>query len=285
MSMKTNGGATRRQFLGRAGMASAGAIFGSAFAVARAEDADAPYAGFRMGAQSYCFRHFSLDDAIKKYHELGLKHVELFPGHADHSKLSPAEVAELRKKMDGEGLSVDAYGVVGFNKDEAASRRIFEFAKTMGLRSISSSPDPNSFDMLDKLVAEYKIPIAIHNHGPHDKWGRPEVLLKAIKDHNPLIGLCADTGHFLRAGVDPVEAIKMLKGRFYGCHVKDFVDEETEKTAGEGKLNILALMTEARAQKFEGAFSIEYELDEENPVPGIQRGLANIRKAAAQLKA
>jgi inosose dehydratase len=137
--------------------------------------------------------------------------------------------------------------------------------------------------MLDKLVEEYKIPIAIHNHGPAHKWGKPEVILEAVKDHHALIGLCCDCGHFLRADVDPVHAIKVLKGRVFGFHIKDFSDEKTEASAGDARLNIVELLKEARAQKFDGSFSLEYELEPKNPIPGMAKGLENVRKAVASL--
>ena len=39
-----------------------------------------PYAGFRMGMQTWCVREFkSTDDVIKSLHELGLKYVEIAP--------------------------------------------------------------------------------------------------------------------------------------------------------------------------------------------------------------
>lgn len=270
--------ASRREFL--AGLAATGfaAVTGNAFAAAD------PYGGFRMGAQSYSFRAFSFPDAVKKLQELGLKHIELYPGHVSHEMHTPSQRAESKKILDDAGVSADSYGVVPFKAaDERGARRVFDFAKEFGLRAISCDPAEDSFDMLDKLVAEYDIPVAIHNHGPHHKWGKPEVILAAVKDHDKRIGLCADTGHFLRADVDPVAAIKILKGRVYGFHIKDFVSEEKEVIAGDGKLDIKALLIEARAQNFNGACSLEFELDEKDPVPGMAKGLENFKKAVAAL--
>jgi len=141
---------------------------------------------------------------------------------------------------------------------------------------------PDSFDVLDGLVEEYDIPIAIHNHGPHHHWGKPETILNAVKDHHQLIGLCADTGHFLRAEVDPVEAIQILRGRIYGLHLKDFISEDTEVVAGDGKLDLAALFHELDLQKFDGACSIEFELNPEDPMAGIRAGLSNILEATKQ---
>ena len=51
----------------------------------------------------------------------------------------------------------------------------------------------DAFDSLDKLCDEYKIEIAIHPHGPtggknRDPWWSAEIIMKAVKDHNKLIG-------------------------------------------------------------------------------------------------
>ena len=271
---------TRREFLGST--ASVAAVGLSEIELSAA-NAAGPYGDLRMGIQSYSLRHFSFAEAIERVERLGLQHVELYPGHLDHGKVSTRELSDAKKTMRDHGIEPDAYGVTGFTADEAAARKVFEFAKALGLRSISADPKPDSFDVLDRLVEEYGIPIAIHNHGPHHHWGKPETILEAVKDHHKLIGLCADTGHFLRADVDPVKAIKMLRGRVYGLHLKDFVSEDTEVIAGDGKLDLAALFEEMHNQNFNGACSIEFELNPEDPLAGIQAGLSNMRKAAASL--
>lgn len=248
-----------------------------------AEGADDPYGGLRMGLQSYSLRHFSFDEAMAKIAELGLSYVEPYPGHLNHNQVTGASLSEAIKRMEDLGIVPDAYGVTGFNEDEAAARKVFDFAKRLGLRSISADPTPTSFDMLDKLVEEYQIPVAIHNHGPRHQWGKPDVILEAIKDHHQLIGLCADTGHFLRADVDPIEAVKLLRGRVYGLHLKDFVSESKEAIVGDGKLDLKGFITEMRAQDFDGACSIEYELSPEDPMADIRAGLSNIREALSGL--
>lgn len=269
---------SRRNFLKVTGTAAVATVISTSHIA----HAAAPYGNLRMGIQSYSLRHFSFDEAIKMVSELGLNHIEIFSGHLSHN-ISPAELKEAQKKLGDLGIHCDAYGVENFTKDEAAARKIFEFGKAMDTISLSANPSLDCFDMLDKLVEEYQIPIAIHNHGPNDKnWGRPEQIYAAVKDHHPLIGSCADTGHFLRAGVDPVKAVKLLKGRVFGLHMKDFVSEHEEKVVGDGKLDLKALIKELNKQGFNGTCSIEYELDPEDPIAGIQKGLDNIKAAVKQ---
>ncbi|MFP6581591.1 MAG: TIM barrel protein [Candidatus Hydrogenedentota bacterium] len=270
---------TRRDFLKVAGVSTATA--GLMMAGLPTVDAYAPYGDLRMGIQSYSLRHFSFEEALKRTNELGLKHIELFSGHLDHNTATPQQIKDAKSRMSDLDITPDAYGVSPFSRDEGADRKIFDFGAELGLISLSADPTKSAFDTLDKLVDEYKIPIAIHNHGPNHHWGKPEVILDAIKDHHKLIGLCADTGHFLRADVDPIKAIKILRGRVFGLHVKDFVSEHKEVIAGDGKLDIKALVKELKKQKFKGTCSIEYENNPEDPMEDIRKGMQNVANAVA----
>lgn len=275
-------GLSRRDFLGKGGAIAVGAALASS-GIPSAFAAGNPYGGFRLGIQSYSLRSFPFAQAVEKTKKLGLHHIELYPGHVGHKPPFQVDKAVAKQMLADARISADAYGVVPFSKDEKSAREVFEFARFMGLRSISADPDKDSFDMLDKLVEEYRISVAIHNHGPGNRYEKPEIILAAVKDHHKFIGACVDCGHYLRSGIDPVAATKMLKGRVFGFHIKDFVDVKTEVSAGDGKLNIAELLKEARDQNFHGACSIEYELDPKDPIAGIEKGIENFKKAVAAL--
>ena len=46
-------------------------------------------------------------------------------------------------------------------------------------------------------------------------------VLAAIKGRTPLMGACADVGHWMRSGLDPVECLKKLEGHIICLHFKD----------------------------------------------------------------
>lgn len=267
----------RREFLT---LSAAGAVSlattGTAFA------ADKP--AFRMGAQSYSFRAFPLAEAVNKANELGIKYLELFSGHIKIDA-GDAEFAAKKALLEKAGIKALSAGVEGFSgKDEAGARKKFEFAKALGLENISADPQPDAFDMLDKLTEEYKINIAIHNHGPQDeRYGHVEKLLKAIKDHSKRIGACVDTGHSIRSGEKPHEVIHALGDRVYELHLKDWITGGDEKRLGEGQLDLVAVAKELKALNFKGGLFAEYELDEKDPVPGMKVGMENWRKAVVQV--
>lgn len=253
--------------------------------VARAEPAPppAPYGRYQMGVQSYCFRNFSYDDAIAKAAELGLHYIEAFPGHFPQNS-PPERVAAVEKLLAAKQVAMTAYGVCGIGSNEAATRKLLEFCKKVGIGTISAAPDPKAFGMLDKLVAEYDIKIAIHNHGPGDRrWGRLAKLLDGLKGHHANLGVCLDTGHLARAGDDSVAAVRQLGPRVHALHLKDWNAQKHDCVIGKGQLDLVAFFTALKETDFDGVCSIEYESDPANPMPGIAASLAAVRAAIAKV--
>ena len=52
-----------------------------------------------------------------------------------------------------------------------------------------------------------------------------------------------------------------------------------EVVAGDGNLDLKALITELNSQNFEGVCSIEYENDPDDPTAGVMKGLENVANA------
>ena len=102
-------------------------------------------------------------------------------------------MSTIKNKLAKAGVVVPAYGVVNFNGNAESNRKIFEFAKTVGITSLSANPTRDSFESLDKLVAEFGIAIAIHNHGPGSRYSTLKHILRAVDGRHQLIGACIDT--------------------------------------------------------------------------------------------
>ena len=165
--------------------------------------------------------------------DLGLHFWEAFPAHIPQTN-DPAKIRAIKDQLEAAGVQLSGYGVVHLSSDEAANRKLFEFAKAMGLGYLSVDPDPESFDLLDKLVEEYDVPIGIHNHGPGHRFALIDTIASAIKNHSPKIGCCIDTGHFLRSKEDPVHAVEVFGKRVYGVHLKDVKNAETLPSWAKG---------------------------------------------------
>jgi sugar phosphate isomerase/epimerase len=247
------------------------------------------FGGFTLGVQSYSLRGYSAADAMQHAADLGFKHVEFYPGHFPLDS-TDEQIDERKSTMSGLGMAILGHGVNGFDADHEANRRIFEFAKKAGIKNLSADPSPDSFDSLDKLVAEYDIRIAIHNHGPSARYDKVVDVLKAVETHHPLIGACADLGHFIRSGEDPVEVIRLLKGRLFGIHLKDFAEQKSETKGviiGRGHLNVDGVFQALRQVEFpiDGCLSLEYEENPDDPIADIRECLAIATEAATKASA
>lgn len=279
---------SRRGFIQRAALSTAavgalGSGAGSMWADSRKESIE-KFGGFRMGLQSYSLRAFGVEGALQKIQELPLHWVEFFKGHypvtPDKEKIQA--MTDLLKKHD---LSISAHGVQGFGADQKANRNMFLFAKWAGIRNISANPTEASFAQLHDLVQEFDIRIAIHNHGPDALYDKAQQTLDAVEKWDKRIGFCADLGHYIRSGEDPVAVVNLLGERLYGVHLKDFA-EKKKKThgviLGKGHLDVEGVFRALKKVNFpnDGALSLEYEESKEDPIAEIKECLAVASKAA-----
>jgi sugar phosphate isomerase/epimerase len=240
-----------------------------------------------MGLQSYSLRGLGqggrpdVQRALEATRDLGVHYWEAFPAHVPMTA-HPQQIAERKRQFESCGVTLMGYGVVHLGKDAAADRRVFEFAKAMGLKYLSASPEPGSFEALDKLVEEFGVAVGIHNHGPGDRFAKIETIEKAIKDHHPKIGCCVDTGHFLRSREDPVHAVEALGQRVYGVHLKDVKDAQVFTVLGRGDLRTVDLLKLLARNNYDYCLAIEYEENPENPLDEIKDCLAAARRAIAE---
>lgn len=247
---------------------------------------ESPYGPFKMSIQSYSLRAFDTADALAKSRALGLRYWESFSKHFPLTD-SATKLAEYKKLLGDHGITLLAYGVERFGKDSDANRREFEFARAMGIVSISADPDPETLDQLDRLVEEYGIRIAIHNHGPGSRYATVEDVLRAMRNHHERIGACVDTGHYLRSDVDPVAAIRAFGARTYGVHLKDVKNLAGGKkqftVLGRGDLDVVGCLRELQKLRFAQALSLEYEENEKDPIEDIRACLAAVAAAVQKV--
>jgi sugar phosphate isomerase/epimerase len=273
-------GMDRRRFL-QVGAAASIGFSGVSTALAADEKKEDPFGGFTLGVQTYTYRKFDLERALKEIQGLGLHYVELTQIHVP-LEMKPEQVKTVRKLCDDYGVKPVAWGVQDFNKDDDRNKRIFEFGKSLGVACISANPTADSFDSLDKLCDEYKIAVGIHPHGPQGKklheWYSAEIIMKAVKDHNKMIGACLDTGHLIRAAqdpfnkqLDPAEQVRVMGARNFGMHLKDHDNKQrVDVIFGKGVLNVAEVLRALKEVKFKGHLSIEYEASENDPSPDVK---------------
>ena len=151
-----------------------------------------------------------------------------------------------------------------------------------------ASPDPAALDTIEQMAKEYDIKVAIHNHGPEDKWWpRPQDAYAAVKSRDSRLGLCIDVGHTLRTGTDPVAACRECKDRLYDMHVKDLAvktDRDSQVAVGRGLIDFPALFRTLLDIGYQGQVGLEYEIHEDDPLPGMIESLAYERGVLAALR-
>lgn len=253
--------------------------------------------GWRLAVQAWSFNQATFYETIDKVSALGLHYLEAYPGQKlsqEHPEvqfnhfLSPQDQAEVLARLKKAHIKLVNYGVIELGADEAANRQVFEFAKKMGIETIVSEPTPENLAKVDKLCQAYQINVAIHNHPkPNSPYWNPEVLAKALQGRSARIGACADTGHWVRSGVDPVQALGLLKGRIISLHFKDLdkrAPDGGDMPWGSGQSDAMGMLEALHQQGFQGVFSAEFELaDQSKNQPEIAQSILFFRQAAATI--
>lgn len=252
---------------------------------APAKAAGAGKAGWRLAIQSYTFHQFTLMDALDKTSVLGVKYIEVYPGHRIGGKwgdqafgpaLSTADRRELCAEAARRGVRIVGTGV--FVSDKADEwEPMFQLARDMGMEYLTCEPPMELWDQVESLALKYGIRVSVHNHPQPSLYWKPQNLLAAVQARSPLLGSCADVGHWRREGMQPVECLRTLKGRIISLHFKDIAprqegtDAQPDVIWGTGCLGVRDMLQELKAQHFKGYLAIEYENNWSNSVPDIAR--------------
>lgn len=240
--------------------------------------------GWRIGPAAWSFRKFTFFDAIDKTAVLGMHYIESFQGQKISKNIDvgmsydlPDEVLEkIRQKLDSAGVRLTSHYIGSLPGEEARCRRIFEFGRKMGIEAFISEPDPANLDTIEKCCKEYGIALAIHNHPKgRSRYWHPREVLAVCRGRSKWFGACGDTGHWIRSGIRPVDAVRILEGRLISLHVKDlnsFGGGGHDVPWGTGTGEIEALLRESHRQGANPVlFGIEYEHNWENSMPEIAR--------------
>lgn len=233
------------------------------------DDRAAESLGWKLGTQAWTWNFRTAFDTVAIASALGLKYIEFYPGQklsAQHGdvKMGPgmgeAAIADLEAHLKAHHMTAVSFGVVSPKNDEAEARALFTFAKRLGLRTITAEPSKDAFDLVEKLCTEFQIAVALHDHPKPSPYWSPELVLEAVGSRSKLLGACADTGHWVRSGLVPVECLKKLEGRVITLHFKDIdKKDKLDKPWGTGEGDARGMLLELARQGFTGVFSLEYE--------------------------
>jgi len=222
--------------------------------------------GWKLAVQAWSFHRGTFFEAVDKTAAAGIPYIEAFPGQKIDKdidgKMGPGmsadQIKAVKDKLAASKVKVVAFGVCGLSKDEAASRKTFEWCKEMGIEVINTEAKEDAFPTLAKLAKEFDIKVGLHNHPKPSYYWNPDKVLEALKGVDPMIGSNADTGHWVRSKLNPLECLKKLEGRIVSSHFKDLKGGH-DVVWGTGDSDAKALLAELKRQGFKGVISAEYE--------------------------
>ncbi len=221
--------------------------------------------GLKLGLQSWTCRNMTFEQVVAFAEKHHIKYLQLISKHMDPN--DPAEL-NLRKKalLEAKDMTVYTFGVNGTSMDKEANRKLFEFARLMGIKMIIVEPKNQAqWDNLEELVKEYDIKLAIHNHGLGTVYGDPATVQAILAKRDKRIGVCLDVGWVTAAGFDAAEVFKNYNGRVYDLHFKDKIVETgadgkkvpVDTEIGKGAANYPGLFAEIKKSGWSGVAAIE----------------------------
>ncbi|HBY63342.1 MAG TPA: sugar phosphate isomerase/epimerase [Solibacterales bacterium] len=271
----------------RRGLFAAGAA--AALAPRISQTASAAEPGFSLGVATYSLRNFTRPGALAILKKLRVDKVSIKEMHLPY-RSTPEELTRGMADFKKAGIAALSAGNNTMTKEDMEDLRFyFKYAQGAGIPMLVIAPSAATVPMIEKLVKEYNIKVAIHNHGPEDKhFPTPQSVLAAIRNMDPRVGLCLDIGHTTRTGTDIVEAAKEAGPRLLDLHVKDLrdlMDKDSQCDVGDGKMPIVALFRQLQKMKYTGGVMLEYEINADDPYPGMAKSLSYMRGVMAALSA
>lgn len=220
----------------------------------------------QVAIQTWTLRNLNFDQVVDFAQRHGIKDLQLIPNHLDYKKESREQLAAKKARLEAAGLRAYTYGVAGTSLDKEENRKLFEFAKFMGMKLIVVEPgDFRIWDNLEELAKEYDIKVAVHNHGIKSLYGNPAVVRQVVLNRDPRLGVCMDVGWVTSGNFDAAQVFKDYKGRVFDIHLKDKKVQKTAKgddvandtLVGEGDANYKGLFKALRESGYTGRLAIE----------------------------
>jgi inosose dehydratase len=250
------------------------------FAQATAGGDDRQFHGLRVGVCSYSLRSFPLSDTLQDIKRLGVRYLSLKEVHLPLTSTAEQR-KEARQQAEALGLSITSCGVIYLKNDEAQMRQSFDYVRDLGASVAVIGVNREMLPLLDKVIRDYDLKAAIHNHGPNDKlFPSPLEVYDAVKGLDRRIGVCMDIGHTFRMHEDLVDDVKKTFDRLYSMHFKDLDSDHVNAKGvpvGTGVLPITALLRELVRAGYKHEAQLEYEVEPKEPLPGMAESLGFMR--------
>ena len=270
--MKKNKAQNRRDFIKKAGLIGTMPLISSPVFTSSGNEKSGltnKEVKFKIGVASWGLRKLSFEQVIKAMQDMQLEYISLKSMHLPFD-LPAKELKKRIKTMRNAGLRPYAPGVVYMNTREEADMA-FEYTKNADLDMIVGVPAYDIMDYVELMIKTYNISVAIHCHGPDNlPFPSPEDAFERLEGRDDRFGICADVSHVVRSGMDPVQQLKKVRSRLLDMHIWDVSEATKDGKAvrpGKGVLDFKAILSTLVEIEYNGAVSIEYGSEAENPIP------------------
>jgi len=240
--------------------------------------------GWNLGIVAYTFHKYTLFETIEKTDELGLAYLggldfQKVGGGIDknfNADLTDEELKAIRIKLDDAGVRMLTCFYSVIPGDEEGCRKVFEFARKMGIQTLISEPPQEALDTIEGFCNDYDIDLALHNHDQKasPNYWSPEAVMKVCKERGPHIGVCADMGYWMRSGIDPVAAVGVIGNRLFEVQMHDLNElspEGHDVPWGTGVGRTRAFLEEVFRQGIKPRmFGLEYSDDWLDSMPEVE---------------
>ncbi len=246
--------------------------------------------GWFLGAQAWVFNRYTAFEAVARTKDAGGNLIELYPGQPlrpgsatkVHHRMPVADREALLAECRRLGVQPVSYGVVDA-ADLAEVREILAFAKAMGMSLVTTESAGIVADW-ETGAREFDLKVGFHHHPgalsrPDYRVWHPLYLLGIVESRDRRLGVCADSGHWCASGIDPVLALRVLRGRVVAVHLKDkaAMGPAEVVTVGKGVLDVKGFLAELKAGGFDGPIIIEHENDWQDNRPQVAEAIRVVR--------
>ncbi len=246
----------------------------------------------KLGLASYSFAKLPVEGVIEALKQLEITAVSLYKSHAPWADGTPEQCRAVVQKFSDAGITVTSTGMIELPNDEAAIRKALDNVKAAGLATFCGwLKRRDSLPLVDKLVKEYDLKVAIHNHGPTEELATGFDVWKAVQPYDRRIGLCLDVGHGFRAGENPADTIRRCSDRLYEVHLRDTLatgggmKDSEPVVVGNGRLDFPSIISALIEVKYSWQAELEYEKKEDNRLAGVAESLGYLRGILAGMTA
>jgi len=176
--------------------------------------------GWRVGVHARSFPQATFFEAVDKTVAAGAKSIEGDAGQKVSAEISrnfdwnlaDTEIAAVRQKLRSAGVTMPAYYTHDIPEGEEAARKLFQFAKSLGVETIVSEPAAGQLAAIDKLASEYGINVALVDRDA-------KTAIEALEGRSKRMGVCPDIGAWMANNVKPLDGLKAVKDRLISLHL------------------------------------------------------------------